>query len=149
MNKQGFSLIELLAAITILAILTLMVTPAVMDIRQDVLNRTKASRMNLIKTAALDWASDNLNQVPSNVSHTYDPNDPHPTCDSDCACILVGELINRGYLSGSSNGGDVMTDPITDEELNDRLVCVRYDTNIVLPRNANEQERKLVAYLTE
>ena len=35
------------------------------------------------------------------------------------------------------------------EELNSRLVCVRYDTNIVLPRNDSERERKLVAYLAE
>jgi prepilin-type N-terminal cleavage/methylation domain-containing protein len=139
MNNKGFTLIEVLAVIAILAILTIMITPAIINIRNNTLQRTYTSRLSMINNAALDWASDNLVQIPSQVSNTYNANSNN-TCDSNCACILVGELINRGYLSGSDNNRQVMTNPINNEVLNDKLVCVRYNNNDVL-------NRKLVSYM--
>lgn len=147
MKKHGFTLVELLAVIAIMGILSVMITPAIINIRNDILERTRNSRESLIKTAALDWAADNIEQVPSNVSQNYDGS--QTSCNSDCACILIGELINRGYLSGSDDNGNTITNPVTSENLNGKLVCVRYDTNIVLPRNTNERERKLMAYIVE
>lgn len=139
MEKKGFTLVEALAVIIILSILALILVPSVNKIRKDILNRTYTSRVNMIKSAALNWANDNLVEVPSHVTSTYFS---QTTCDSDCKCVTVQTLIDGNYLSGSDNDRKVMKNPVTKQSMNNKNVCVRYNNNEVLTR-------KLVAYLVE
>jgi prepilin-type N-terminal cleavage/methylation domain-containing protein len=143
MKKNGFTLIELIAAILIMGLLVLMFVPAIIDIRDDYLEKTRISRYRIIRNAALDWANDNLVLIPSYVPDTCSSETScSGNCSSACACILVGELINRGYLVGSDENKTVMTNPVTNESLNNELACVRYDNNQILTR-------KLVAVFGE
>ena len=144
MSKKGFTLVEVIAALAILMLITIIALPSIMSMRNDTLERTYETRVDLIKYAALNWANDNLELVPVTVHSTYVSQD---TCDIDCTkkdgqCISVGLLIEEKYLSGSDNNETVMMDPRSNVSLNNKKVCVRYDKNDV-------RTRKLIAYLVK
>ncbi len=155
MKHKGFTIVELLAVIAILGILALLLIPNIIKVRKDYLEKTYESRIRLIHNAALDWASDNLVNIPSHVSNEYNGS---TTIDSNCAkycnttnCYLtVGYLIENNYLSKSdtnctgnnASGNGCLKNPLTNENLNTKKVCVRYDNNDVF-------NRKLIAYIEE
>ncbi len=145
--KKGFTLIELLAVIAILAILSLLVVPSIIETRDEVLENAYQSKVNSINNGAKDWANDNLVQIPSPISADYTG---VKVCNSDCACILVSELISRGYVAGDKSEDDnghevgkaVLTDPRTGQSMNNLLVCVRYDVK-------DAAKRKIISYIVE
>ena len=70
-NKNGFTMIELLAVLGILALLTIVIVPNVSSLRQKTLQQTYDNKVNQVKIAAKEWGSDNLISVPSSVSKEY------------------------------------------------------------------------------
>lgn len=118
MKKNGFTLIELLAVIAILGILSVILIPNIMKIREETLNRNYESIKSTIETSAKDWAYDNLNELPL----TLDSSSNYTIC----ANITVGELISKGYLSGTSDNKTKILDPRNSESLNGNNVCIRY-----------------------
>ena len=132
MNRKGFTLIEVITSIALLALLAILITPNLISMRKDMLQKTYESRVSLIEYAALDYANDNLDKVPVSLN-TSNPN-------SSCLTVTVGELIESEYLSGSDDNKTVMVNPLTNENMNSKVVCVRYNSNEIL-------ERKLIAYI--
>ena len=141
MKGKGFTLVELLAVIAIIGVISLITIPNIIKIRQDYLQKTYESRVRIIKNAALDWASDNLVNVPSDVPSECENN---ILCSARCSCLCktIGSLIEEGYLSGSDDDNTVMKNPTNNENINSKNVCVRYDNNNVFTR-------KLIAILEE
>lgn len=142
MNRKGFTLIEVLASIALLAILAIVITPSIINMRKDMLEKTLTSRISLIKNAALDYANDNLYLVPVQVDSLFNS---QTSCDNNClkmnnSCLTVGFLIENGYLAGSDNNRKEMHNPVTNENMNSKKVCVRYTNNDLLTR-------KLISYL--
>ncbi len=137
MNKKGFTMVELLAVLAIMLLLAIVVIPNINTMRQKTLKQTYESRVKQVKIAAKEWAGDNLVSVPSNVSQDY-TNQTY--CDEDCVCVSINELIRSGYLVGDKNQKQTLTNPLTNEEMNDKLVCVRYDTN-------NINTREIISYI--
>ena len=133
MNKRGFSLVELIVTLAIMSMLVILIIPSIIDFRNDMVNKTYLSRVTMINNAALDWANDNLVLVPSNVLESDNPK-CNSSSDNNCACIQVSYLINNGYLSGSDENRTVMKNPITNESMNDKYACVRYNSNDILTR---------------
>lgn len=136
-NKNGFTMIELLAVLGILVLLTIVIVPNVSSLRKKTLQQTYDNRVNQVKIAAKEWGNDNLISVPPSVSKEYTD---QSTCDVDCVCVTIQELIIEGYLAGNKNEKKTLTNPITNKEMNKLLVCVRYDTN-------NIETRELVSYI--
>lgn len=139
--KYGFTLIELIVVIAIMSLLVLVVTPAITNMRDDILEKTYQSKVRSINNAAKDWASENLIYVPSVVNNEYDE-DRDTSCDDNCVCVTINELIVKGFLVGDKEGKSIMTNPITNEPMNDELVCSRYNTN-------NIETRKIITYIVE
>lgn len=140
MNKKGFTLIEIIAVLAILAILSLFVTPSIIRFRKNMVEKTYESRVNMINSAALEWANDNLIDVHSHVSSNYDNQTTRD--DVNCLYVKIKDLINNGYLSGSDDNRTVMKNPINNTNMNEKEVCIRYNTNNVL-------NRKLISYIVE
>ena len=134
MSRKGFTLVEVMATIAILGILVILVTPSIIDIRKDMLQKIYDSRVSLIKNAALDYANDNLDQVPVSVNTSLP--------DSSCLTVTIKKLIDDGYLAGSDNNKTEMHNPVTNENMNSKIVCIRYSDNDVM-------NRKLMAYIME
>ena len=72
MNKKGFTLVELIAAIAILGILMVIAGPAVFKIREMVLINSLDSKLSLVKSAAIEFGSTYVMEVPSIKSEWID-----------------------------------------------------------------------------
>jgi len=94
MNKRGFTLIELMAVVTVLAILSLIIIPIVdrnLKKSKDDLHKIQIENIRL---AAKGYFSDHIDKRPIN--------------GRKCS-ILLSDLISNGYISSE------LVDPRTDE----------------------------------
>ncbi len=150
MKNNGFTLIEILAVITVIGLLAVMITPAIMSIRRNTLENALANRISTIENAAKDYAHEHINELKNTVTSNYAG---EKTPNSNCIYRNVNFLINNGYISSNntyvvddeSDGQrkeNQIIDPITGTSMNNRRVCIRFDTN-------NAVSRKVITYLVE
>lgn len=151
MNKKGFTMIELIACIAIIAMLAAVILPGFMSIRKKVLTNSLNDKIKTIEIAGEEFGSDHIMDLKSPVSNKYyngecyDNNDNIVSCKkSDCLYggILVKKLIFDGYLVGDSKDKKILTNPLTDKNLNNAYVCIRYDIN-------DAMNRKIVSYVID
>ena len=95
MRKKGFTLVELLASITILALLALIAIPAISKQIKNGKNNLYNSQIENIKSAAVAWGTDNLFKLPE---------------DDTCITVTLGYLKGLGYIDNS------VINPKTNEE---------------------------------
>lgn len=169
MNKNGFTLVELIAAIAILGILMVIAGPAIFKIRELVLINSLDSKISLIKSAAIEFGSVNIMDVPSiKAEGTYSASQMNAcnqacilgqgtysgtpggcpitassfNCRNHCKVVSVKALIQRGYLAGDGEDKEILLNPISSKSLNETEVCVTFDSEKAL-------ERKLITYIFE
>ena len=158
MGKKGLTLVELLAVVAIIGILSIMITPGIISIRNNVLESTYRTRVSQIENAAKEYATDHINLIPSNIpdSAVLSENDlKNETYRSSCptdysATISVNYLISSGYISGTNSyttsDGQVkenqIINPKTGETMNNMVVCMRFSSR-------DAMKRELLAYLLE
>ena len=169
MNKKGFTLVELIAAIAILGILMVIAGPAVFKIREMVLINSLDSKLSLVKSAAIEFGSTYIMDVPSiKAEGSYTPsqmnacnqacmlgqgtysgtpgdcpiNESTFDCRNHCKVVSVKALIQRGYLAGDGEDKEILLNPISSVSLNETEVCITFDSEKAL-------DRKLIAYIFE
>lgn len=71
MNNKGFTLVELLATITILIIIFLIIVPSVTNIINSSKETVYNKQINTILTAAYDWSLKNINKLPEKDGKTF------------------------------------------------------------------------------
>lgn len=86
MNTKGFTLVELLAVIIILALLTLLASTSVTKLVKDSKEELSSTQIELIKSAAEMWGAENIDKLPSSGQCTY---------------ITLGDLKEYGFLDSS------------------------------------------------
>ena len=64
-NKNGFTLVELLAVIVILSLLALLTSTAVTKLVKDSKEDLYQTQIELIKASAEAWGADNIYKLPS------------------------------------------------------------------------------------
>ena len=79
----GFTLVELLAVITILSIIALVVSISVANMLKESKNSLTSVQLASIKESAESWGADNIENLPIN---------------NDCSYITLKNLIDDGYL---------------------------------------------------
>ncbi len=103
MNKRGFTLIELIGVIVILALLTLIIVPNVVSYLQQGVSDSKEYQNESIILGAKNWASDNKDALPE---------------DGNVINLQLTTLQNSGYIDKN------IKDPETGEEIDGNSVCV-------------------------
>ena len=138
MNKKAFSLVEMLVVIGLIAVLTIMITPAIIVVRNNILENTLESKIININNAAKDFAAKHIMDIPSPVSKEYDEDGENSI--NDCLPIQVKALINNGYLLGDSDDRREIINPLTEESMNNYTICIRYNNN-------DAMNREIVTYI--
>jgi prepilin-type N-terminal cleavage/methylation domain-containing protein len=112
MNRKGFTLIELLVVIALIAMLTLVITPAVVKLVERNKINTCNSLISSLETAASNYVSDNRynSEVVSGTSFN----------------ITLQTLKDKGYIKNAITNPLVKNDT-EDKYLND-VVKVTYDS---------------------
>ena len=101
MNKKGFTLVELLAAIIILSLLALLAGTSVTNVVKNSKNELYDSQLALIKSAAELWGADNLSLLPN---------------AGECKYLTLGDLKKYGTLDSN------IINPKTNEEFSDDMI---------------------------
>lgn len=105
--KKGFTLIELIIVIALLGVLAILVVPNLIEMRNETLTKEYNSLKERIKSAALEYGYDNINDL-----------------SNTCFNVTVNTLIDNNYLSADNDGK--LYNSLTGEELNEKSVCIKY-----------------------
>lgn len=108
MKKNGFTLIEILGVITLLALLSVVVLMVTDNSLKKSKKTLSDAQISNIKSAASMWRTDNIEMIPDDGYYT----------------LTLGELIDSGYI------GDVI-DPNTNHSFNRNLI-VKVNVNDIL-----------------
>lgn len=102
MNKKGFTLVELLAAITILAVIALITTTTVTNFLKNGKEDLYQKQLNNIKLAAKTWASDNKEKLKG----------------TDCYSLTLKQLQDSNYVDSN------IANPSDGEKLDNEKIIV-------------------------
>lgn len=115
-NHKGFTLVELIAVITILSIVIVLLIPYVTNFNEKSKNTLKDSKIQSIETAAEKYSNDRINDFQKCLG---------TTAVNDTSCkVSIKTLIAKGYLSPDDEKENGIIDPNTDEFFRgDILIC--------------------------
>lgn len=98
MKKNGFTLIELIGTVVILAIIALVVLPATLSVLNQGQNEVDKSVIQVVESAGNSYVNANKNLYPKQLESldkgTEDTRKSHGT-------VSTVELVNKGYLEKS------------------------------------------------
>lgn len=106
MKKNGFTFVELMAVIIIVAILTLIAAPAVTKFINSAQSTTDESTLNALEDAALDYALHNNVFISNDCGINYllsDTKNYNETSSCPKISIKVSTLREEGYFKDDSN----------------------------------------------
>lgn len=114
MKQKGFTLIELIAVIVILALIALVVFPAINGVLKDSRENAYDSQISIIEKAAKEYYLENYKELPE---------------ENGCTYVSIETLISKGYISDEElDEKSQIIDPKTNEPLTG-FVEVQYDSN--------------------
>ena len=115
MNKKGFTLVELLSTIIILALIVSITFVSIGRISEFAKERHRANVIKRIETAASKYAFDTMKEV-----------------------VFVEELIKNGYLNGEKDT-DVIINPVDNSPLNCYIVTMERTDNYYTAKFTGEK----------
>lgn len=71
MKKNGFTLVELIAIVTLLGLLMLVVYPKITELAEKKQSEIDSAKQQLINNAAIEYMDSNLNSYPQDIGATY------------------------------------------------------------------------------
>lgn len=130
MNK-GFTLVELIAVVTILGLIVIITTPAYDSISKNIKTRNYESKKTTIKKATQEFVE------------KYLKNEAYDGKNSKTLCFSVNYLIRNGIISSDDEKEEYIKNDITDEKYKDDtpFVKIYYDLDsLKLVAIANGEE---------
>ena len=119
MNRKGFTLVELIAVITIMSLIAIITTPAYDSISKSIKTRNYESKKNTIKAHTLNYVE------------KYLKNEAYDGTTSKILCFSVNYLIRNGIISSDNEKEEYIENNVTGEKYanNTIFVKVKYDIN--------------------
>ncbi|MFR5856739.1 MAG: type II secretion system protein [Bacilli bacterium] len=142
MNKKGFTLVELLAVIAILAIVITIGLISVTRIRENALKKIVATKIEQIEQAAILYGQENPEELTSDndnckgvITTENKAGDKTEYNITICTIKTAGELINAGffdskYLNKENGKVDLINDYTGKSMLNDTVIIYRRNNRI-------------------
>lgn len=114
-SKRAFTLVELIAVITLLALLLLLTVPSLTGVANNSRVSLRDSKIRTIVSAGEEYGADAINRYQSCVS-------TNSNLATECT-VAIHRLSNTGYLEGDDEDGNVL-DPVTNKPLEGNvLLC--------------------------
>lgn len=130
MNNKGFTLVELIATLLILALVMSIATYSITNI----IRKSKEENYNLLIKNIRDGAEEYYQECKYSRETIYnmfnnDESDVNNFCDGS---ITLGELVTYGYIKGnSSENGNALVNPNNDENISNCQLKVYYNNGNV------------------
>lgn len=118
-NKNGFTLVELLAVIVVLAIIITIAVPSAISISNKIKAKMYETKIQMILDAAKLYGQEN----PSNVVNSID------NCSN--SKITVGTLVNDGYIKKDDVKNGNVVNPKDNSSMNNLKICIYKKNNRV------------------
>ena len=113
-DKKGFTIVEITISIVILLAVALFVARRVIDMDSSSKRKVYDSKIELANAAAVKYGTDRIDSLTSN-----------------CTDVTIGTLINLEYLDPDDGVGYSMISPLTNESMNNIIICVKYENGKV------------------
>lgn len=124
MNRKGFTLVELLAVIVILALLIAIAVPSVTKMSRKIQTNMFCDKVKDIEKAAELWGSDNEDLIYASKEVTvYNYDKQENTTYEHAKLITIRELAKKGYQKYDDKE-NVIVDPRDNSDILDKKVLV-------------------------
>ena len=108
-DKKAFTLVELIAVVSILGLLALVVYPSIASVIKNAKEGAYKDQVIVIEKAAKSWSVDNADKIKD---------------DGEVYNLGVNDLLNGGYISN-----DTIKDPRNSSKTLSGHVEIKYDSN--------------------
>lgn len=115
-NRKGFTLVEILAVIVILAILIAVAVPSVLTLSSKMKGNMYCSKIETVEKAAQVYGQENSDTLYNKVSSVCSvvESDKSVTTVKQCLTVQVSELLAKGYLNKEENYNTKVKDEFYD-----------------------------------
>lgn len=128
MNKKGFTFIEILAVIILIALITVIAVPTMKLADKKIQNKNLEAKKELIKIGAEKYGDDNKEVILYQSTTTY--TDPSNNVAYPSVTVTVRDLLNNGYLSKDKDSKtDDIKNPVTKASLLTNTVTIYFKNN--------------------
>ncbi len=131
MNKKGFTLIETLASITIMAVMVVLVAPIVTNTTASVKEQNYESLKNTIIESTINYIS-----ISSEYEYSLDRIKPEGNDCKDGSCKVeytIGtDILDKSiYITNEKNSNGELTvyNPVTGKGIRNKKIIICYDTD--------------------
>ena len=115
-NNKGFTLVELLAVIVILALIITIAVPAVTNIMSKTQNNAYCTRVSTFESSAKLWGKDHYDEISEGKCVIEE--------DGNCYIRII-DLVNSGYIKKDNKDATKEEDYVVDERDNTTLINQR------------------------
>ena len=126
MNNKGFTLVEVISIVVILALLLVLTAPTYSSVSDNIKERNWASKKSVIEKQTIEFVNNYMKD------DTYTGGTPKKICFS------AGFLIRNGIITSEDEKREIIINDITKDEY--------ADDTVVIAVSYNESTRKLISY---
>lgn len=131
MNKKGFTLVELLVTVTILALIMIIAIPSIQGISKKIKTKMLETKISEAKESFLLWAQDNKNCIfkDDNTNCMIDK-DNCTTSENVITCsATMGVLAANSLIDYDDENAKYIMNPVDNTDMSETEIKITYNTN--------------------